>query len=74
MLSPNQEQALMQDRKRQLMQAARMHQLYRQAEHERAQLGERLMTLLGDLMIAGGKKLKARTGTPIRYTFETENW
>ena len=73
MLSPNQEQAMMQDRKRQLLQAAKMHQLYRQAEQERGQLGERLLMLLGDLIIAGGQKLKARTRMDY-YTFETENW
>jgi hypothetical protein len=72
MLSPTQQQAIMQDRKRQLLQAARVHQLYRQADAERAQIGERLMNLIGDLMIAGGEKLKARR--PTYYTFETENW
>jgi Na+-transporting NADH:ubiquinone oxidoreductase subunit NqrC len=72
MLSPIQQQAIMQDRKRQLLQAARVHQLYRQADQERTQIGERLMNLIGDLMIAGGEKLKARR--PVYYTFETENW
>lgn len=72
MINPIQQQAIMQDRKRQLLRAARMHQLYRQANDERVQVGERLMNLLGDLMIAGGEKLKARR--PVYYTFETENW
>lgn len=74
MLSPNQEQALMQDRKRELLQAARIHQLYYQAEREQAQLGERLLALLGDLLIAGGQKLKTRRRTGYYYMFETENW
>jgi hypothetical protein len=73
MLSPLQIQAIMDDRKRDLLRAARMEQLYAQADQEREQIGERLMTLLGDLMIAGGEKLKTRSSVH-HYTFETENW
>ncbi len=73
MLSPNQLQVAMQDRKRDLLQAARIHHLYAQADHEREQIGDRLMNLIADLMIAGGEKLKARRSI-IHYTFETENW
>lgn len=70
MYNPTQEMAVMQERKRQLLHAARMHQLFRQAEQDRTQFGERLMALLGDLMISGGRKLKARSG--VRYTVETQ--
>ena len=61
MLNPNEELAMMEERKRQLLQSARMHQLYQQADDEREQFADRLMTLLGDLMISGGQKLKARS-------------
>lgn len=70
MYSPVQEMVIMQERKQRLLRAARMHQLFRQAEQDRARLGERMMALLGDLMISGGKKLKAYSGT--RYTVETQ--
>ena len=68
MLSPNQEMALMADRKRELLQKARLHQLYQQAEQDRAQLGDRLMTLIGDLMISGGTKLKEHSS--VHYAAE----
>jgi len=71
MYNPAQEIVIMQERKRQLLRAARMHQLFRQAEQDRARFGERMMALLGDLMISGGRKLKARSG--VRYSVETQN-
>jgi len=71
MLSPNEDFALMSERRRDLLQAARMHQLYRETESHRAQLGERLMVLLADLMISGGEKLKARSS--VSYTIEAQN-
>ncbi|MEP7291681.1 MAG: hypothetical protein ABI835_07845 [Chloroflexota bacterium] len=71
MLSPNQELAMFQERKRQLIHSARMNQLLRQAEEDRPQFGERLMTLVADLMISSGEKLKARS-TP-RYTVSAQN-
>ena len=63
MFTPNEELAMMQERKRELLHSARMHQLYQQAEDDHAQLGERFMTLIGDLMISGGQKLKSRSST-----------
>ncbi len=68
MFNPNEEMAIMAERKRQLLKAARMHQLYNQADEERAQFGERLMALVGDLMSSGGQKLKARSGAHTQYT------
>ena len=58
MFSPNDEMVNMAERKRELLRAAKMHQLYEQADEDRAQLGDRLMTLLADLMISSGTKLK----------------
>ncbi len=63
------EMELQAERRRDLLRAARMHQLYRQADDDRAQLGERLMTLLGDLMISGGTKLKEH----VSYSIEAQN-
>ncbi len=63
------EMELQAERRRDLLRAARMHQLYRQADDDRAQLGDRLMTLLGDLMISGGTKLKEH----VSYSIEAQN-
>jgi hypothetical protein len=71
MLNPIEEFAQMEERKRDLLRSARMHELYRKADEEQAQVGERLMTLIGDLMISGGQKLKARSG--VRYTVEAQH-
>jgi hypothetical protein len=59
------------DRRKELLREARMHQLIRQSNRDRAQMGERLMALLGDLMITSGTKLKARSG--MRYRVEPQN-
>ena len=72
MRNPNEEMAVMQERKRQLLHSARMHQLFREAERDRARLGERLLALVGDLMISGGRKLKAHSGA--RYSIETQQY
>ncbi len=63
MLNPTivEDLALMEERKRDLLRSARMHELYRKADDERDQAGDRFMTLIGDLMISGGQKLKARS-------------
>lgn len=71
MYNPANEIAVMQERKQRLLRAARTHQLLRQADWDRARFGERIMALLGDLMISGGRKLKARSG--VRYTVETQH-
>ena len=65
MLNPMmvEELAQMEERKRELLRAARIHQLYQQADDEQNQAGDRFMTLIGDLMISGGQKLKARSAS-----------
>ena len=68
MFSPNQELAMMEERKRELLRSARMHQLYQQAEEDHAQLSDRFMTLIGDLMISGGQKLKSRSSANTQYS------
>lgn len=74
MLDPNHERAVMQENREKLLRAARLHQLYAQADEERPQFGERLMALVGDLMISGGQKLKARSAhAPIHYPAPTLN-
>ena len=65
MLNPNEEMAIMAERKRELLRLARLHQLYQQADEDRAQLGQRLMSLVGDLMISGGTKLKEYSGCAV---------
>lgn len=61
MLNPNEQEAVFQQRKLDLIRAARLHELRLRADMERPQFGERLMTLLGDLMISSGERLKARS-------------
>ncbi len=55
--------AFVEDQKRKLLREAKLHQLARQAEQDRIYAGDRLMRLIGDLMIVGGMKLKARAKT-----------
>jgi len=63
MLSPIEELAQMEERKRDLLRTARLNELYRQADEKRPQIGDRFMTLVGDLMITSGQKLKARSSS-----------
>lgn len=73
-LDANHEKVAMLENREKLLRAARLHQLYAQGDAERAQLGERLIALVADLMISGGQKLKARSAhTAIRYTVSTQN-
>jgi hypothetical protein len=74
MFDVTQEYALHQERRAQLLREARMQQLWNKADEEREQLGERLMGLVGDLMISSGQKLKARSGShaAIQYTVEAQ--
>ena len=67
----NEERALVEENRQKLLRSARLHQLYLQVEEDRPQFGERLMALLGDLMISGGQKLKARSA--IQYTVKPQN-
>lgn len=72
--NPNEERVLLEERKRELMQSARLHELYQQADDEREQFGDRFMTLIGDLMISGGQKLKKRSSnTNARYTMDASS-
>ena len=64
MLKPEQEILLLEERKRELMRAAKLHQLYREARDNRPRMSDRLMHLIGDLMITSGTKLKARSDAP----------
>lgn len=74
MLDQNYQRAVMEENRQKLLRAARLQQLYTQADEERPQFGERLMALVGDLMISGGQKLKARSAqAPIRYPAPTLN-
>ncbi len=66
MLNQTDSLAYVQDQKRKLLREAKLHQLARQAEHDRAHAGDRLMRLLGDLMIVGGMKLKTRADAATR--------
>jgi hypothetical protein len=61
MLNPNEMEVHVQERKRDLLRAAQLHDLYLRAEKERPQFGNRLMSMLGDLMISSGERLKARS-------------
>lgn len=76
MLSPSQQMAILQEHKRDLLRQARLHRLLSQAEHERPLLGERLMALLGDLMISSGQRLKGRSNVRSNggYPVEAQNW
>lgn len=62
MFNSDQEIQYAEERRRDLLRQARIHQLYRQSNQDRAHFGARMMVLLGDLMISGGYKLKARSG------------
>lgn len=66
-----QEIALVRERREQLLREARLQQLCRQADDERPQFGERLMGLVGDLMISGGNKLKERSR--VEYAVEAQH-
>ena len=61
MLNPNEQEAVFQDRKLELLRAAKLHELYLRADMERPQFGDRLMSMLGELMISSGERLKARS-------------
>ncbi len=54
--------AYVEDQKRKLLRQAKLNQLVQQAEQDRIHASDRLMKLIGDLMIVGGMKLKARAG------------
>jgi hypothetical protein len=59
MLQAERDLLIMEQRKRELLRQARIQQLFQQVERE--PVGERLLNLLGDLMISGGRRLKARS-------------
>lgn len=67
----NDEIEFAEERRRKLLREAKIQQLFHQAEEDRANAGDRLMRLIGDLMIVGGTKLKARaqTAEPLRTPY-----
>jgi len=71
MLNPIEQLAHMEERKQDLIRTARIHELYQQADEDRAQIGDRFMTLVGDLIISGGQKLKARSSSTNSVTRQT---
>jgi hypothetical protein len=70
MFNPDHQLLIMEDRKQRLLQEARMVQLWREADRDRSSMGERLMALVGDLMISGGTKLKERSA--VRFVGEAQ--
>ena len=73
MFERSQEYALNLERRERLLREAKMQKLWNDADLERPQFGERLMALVGDLMISGGQKLKERSGTATQYTVEAQH-
>lgn len=63
MFNPMNEAKAIEYHKRDLMRQAKLHHLMREAQSEQARLHERLLTLVADLMISNGAKLKARYST-----------
>lgn len=59
MLQTERDMLLMEQRKRELLRQARIQQLFKEVERE--PIGDRLLNLLGDLMISGGRRLKERS-------------
>ena len=70
MFDPNEQHTLMAEQKQKLLRQARLHQLYSQSERDRPHFGLRVMTLLGDLMISGGHKLKAHAQAPAQLNVQ----
>jgi hypothetical protein len=66
------EYALNLERRQKLLREAKMQQLWNKVDEERPQFGERLMALVGDLMISGGQKLKERSGAAQQYAAEAQ--
>jgi len=56
MLQTERDMILMEQRKTELLRKARIQQLF--GEIEQTPMGDRLLHLLGDLMISGGNRLK----------------
>lgn len=56
MLQTERDMLLLEQRKRELLRKARIQQLFQEVDKQ--PVGERLLNLLGDLMIAGGRRLK----------------
>lgn len=60
MFNPISELEAVEYRKRELLREAKIQHLIRNAKRERSQMHERFLALVGDLMISGGSRLKAR--------------
>ena len=72
MFSQDQQIQYAESRRRELLREARLQRLYQQAEQDRPHFASRMMMLVGDLMISGGSKLKARSGAdaPTEWTLQ----
>jgi hypothetical protein len=60
MFNPISELQAVEYRKRELIREAKLQHLVRKSQQERVKTHERFLALVGDLMISGGSKLKAR--------------
>jgi len=60
MFNPISEIQAVEYRKRELLREAKLQHLIRKSKREQAKTYERLLALVGDLMISGGSRLKAR--------------
>ena len=60
MFNPISELQAVEYRKRELLREAKLQHLLRNSQRDQVKTHERLLALVGDLMISGGSRLKAR--------------
>lgn len=60
MFNPISEMQAVEYRKRELLREAKIQHLIRKAKREQGKTHERFLAMIGDLMISGGSRLKAR--------------
>jgi hypothetical protein len=67
-------------RKRQLLREAKVQQLAKELEQDRAKVHERFLAMVGDLMVSGGSRLKKRyeaanqsLSAPVYYSAKSLN-
>jgi hypothetical protein len=60
MFNPVSDAAAIEYHKRQLLREAKLNHLIREAQRDRVKMYERFLVLVGDLMVSGGSRLKAR--------------
>lgn len=80
MFNPVTETEFVEHRKRELLREAKLHHLMREAQRDRMKIHQRFLGLVGDLMISGGSRLKARYDAanrtfsqPARYEIKPQN-